>query len=643
MGEGKAVLRIPPEFLDQIKSKLNLVDLVSEHVVLRKSGANHVGLCPFHSERSPSFSVSEQKQVYHCYGCHAGGDLIRFVQEMDGLSFPEAVKDLAKRAGVAIPESLRSAFRSETGSRAEAQKNEDILYRLNLFVASRFRKRLEHDTRARAYLAERGVAPSTESAFFLGSAPAAWDWLAKEMAAAKVPMEAAEKLGLVRKSERNSGEFFDLFRDRLMFPIFDVRGRVIAFGGRIFPGAPDVNGAKPPKYLNSPESVLFQKSRTLYGIHTAKKYIRELDEAIVVEGYFDVLGMVGAGFHNTVATCGTALTADHLRALQRFGQKVTLLFDGDRAGQEAMDRGMISGLEQGIAVYGAVLPEGLDPDEYVAKNGREAMTALLGAAQPILDRRMGELSEAGRTNLDVRTQNLKKVAEWLRLYRDPVGRALRVDQAAKLFHVAPGLIWEAMGERPTAVPQPRPEFTPQRKAPPRVPAEISRRDRVLIQSLFSPALAALWAEIRDRMPQDVVKGRAAGLLSDLFQHPALRKFTGPALDRQGWTPDSLSQQVERLAREKIATTAAPEESTDDSVLRNGLIEVLMNADSVPDVAMVRSAILQGLQQIWARFSQQVRAAMVDAESRNDSGNQARLMQEYLDVQRRMKELNNFYE
>lgn len=450
---GKPGGRYDSALLDRIREAVNIVEIVGEHVVLRKSGANHGGLCPFHNERSPSFSVNELKGVYHCHGCKAGGDVFTFVREIYGLSFPEVVRELADRAGVKIPDGAFGTTSSdpETAKRqAEARERRATAYKLNRYAAAFFRQTLVESPAALAYLRSRGVTEELERNFYVGLAPASWDSLTRKLITAKAPLDIAVKLGLIRPSTKapkpGSPGYFDLFRGRLMFPIVDLRGKVAGFGGRILP--PDVvgdsqatsSGEPGPKYMNSPESPLFQKGKLLYGLHPARKHIREHDEVILVEGFFDVLALHAAGFENAVATCGTALTPDHLTLLKRFATKITVLFDSDNAGIAATERAMELGLEQGVVVHGASITGGKDPGDLIQQpDGKERLKEILSRTAPLLDSSI-EREMAGATDSENRSQALKKIGGWLSSFQDPVGRAVRVDNLKSRHHVSEALL-----------------------------------------------------------------------------------------------------------------------------------------------------------------------------------------------------------
>jgi DNA primase len=301
---------IPDDKVQEVRERAAILDVVADYVSLRKSGANYQGICPFHGEKTPSFNVNPARAIFHCFGCGVGGNVFSFIMKMEGLSFPEAVKFLAKRVGVEIEE------RAPTDAEKRRIDERESLYRITE-LAVRFYRRLLLEEPAgeagRIYLERRGVDKETSERYRLGFAAEKWDALTRHLEKQKVPLEAAEKLGLVRK--RESGGYYDLFRNRLLFTIADPYGKPVGFGGRVLDDTL-------PKYINSPDSPIYHKSETLFGIDLAKQAMREQGTAIIVEGYFDHLALFQAGVKNVVATCGTALTGGHLKLLQRYAGKV---------------------------------------------------------------------------------------------------------------------------------------------------------------------------------------------------------------------------------------------------------------------------------------------------------------------------------
>ncbi|MCC7440031.1 MAG: DNA primase [Bdellovibrionales bacterium] len=640
--------RIDAAFLQKVKEGVNLLDVVSEHVVLRKAGSNHTGLCPFHSERSPSFSVSEQKQLYHCYGCKAGGDVIKFTQELHGLSFPEAIEELAERGKVPLPKEWSGGGAGTPGDAADREKKA-LAYRLTRFTALYYRQSLDQLRSARSYLTERGMSAETERAFYVGAAPSGWEGLTTRLIEAKAPVELAAQLGLLQKSTRQARPggpgYFDLFRNRIVFPITDLRGKITGFGGRILPGGETSDGGvPPPKYLNSPESLIFHKSKQLYGVFQAQKHIREADESVLVEGYFDVTALHQAGFGNVVAACGTSLTPQHLQLLRRLGQKITVLFDGDEAGRNASVRAMETGLGSGVVVHGASLPDDMDPDELLLSGpeGAARMRACLAAARPILDLQLElQVAEARKGGPEALSQALKTSARWLKLFQDPVGREVRVDWLCRELAVDRRLVTQAIQaeggraavEAPRPAPAPAP--APAVRQPVRTSASAGRRGgqalkgptsserRILVGLVNWPRFAQEFASARDKMPP-------GSAWADLLEWEPARDWV------RKWEPEAgQSPRDDLIQRSLDAAESAP--------LAVLLREAMMGTSGELQAEDLQKSLGRAVHQSWARISHQKKLALADAESRKDAGLQAKLMTEYLDVQRKLKELSSLYE
>ncbi|RJG12288.1 DNA primase [Pseudomonas cavernicola] len=369
---------IPQTFIDDLLNRTDIVDVVSSRVQLKKTGKNFSACCPFHKEKTPSFSVSPDKQFYYCFGCGAGGNALGFIMDHDNLDFPQAVEELAKAAGMEVP-------REESGrSQKPRQPTDSPLYPLLTAAADYYRQALKsHPTRKAAvdYLKGRGLSGEIARDFGLGFAPPGWDHLLKHLGSDSLQQKAMIDAGLLIENAE-SGKRYDRFRDRVIFPIRDSRGRVIAFGGRVL-------GDDKPKYLNSPETPVFHKGQELYGLFEARKNNRDLDEVMVVEGYMDVIALAQQGLRNAVATLGTATSEEHLKRLFRIVPSVLFCFDGDQAGRSAAWRALEStlpSLQDGRRARFLFLPEGEDPDTLVRSEGTDAFRARINQqAQPLAD------------------------------------------------------------------------------------------------------------------------------------------------------------------------------------------------------------------------------------------------------------------
>jgi len=366
--------RIARDVVDAVRDRTDIVDVVSRHVTLSKSGKDLKGLCPFHQEKTPSFHVVPSKGIFHCFGCQEGGDVFKFLMKIEGLSFVEVVRELAGSAGVMIEEEELSAEqRSALRSRATLF---DVLEEAASYFESTLWTHPDGEP-GREYLSERALSIGISQRARLGYAPEGWSRLIEHLHRKGFPVERAVEAGIAGR--RRSGEgHYDSFRGRLMFPIRDERGRVVGFGGRLVVG----DG---PKYINTTETPLYDKGRVLYGLHTARNAIQRADRAIIVEGYFDVLAMQEAGFEETIATCGTAVTPQHLERLRRMTRNILMLTDGDRAGQAAAEKTLPLLLANNLHGFRVILPDAKDPDEFVREHGVEALAAALDRRESLVE------------------------------------------------------------------------------------------------------------------------------------------------------------------------------------------------------------------------------------------------------------------
>lgn len=364
--------------LDEIRQRISIVKLVGERIPLKRSGRNFKANCPFHKEKTPSFMLSDDKGIYHCFGCGEGGDVFQFVMKFDGATFSEAVRYLASKAGVEISEENDPAQREREEEHAKRRR---LLLRVNEIAKEHFQDNL-HDpkrgARAREYLQDRGIAEENFKQHLLGLADDSWDSLVAKLSEKRVPVELASELGLVRN--RDGGGHYDFFRDRLIFPIVTPRGETIGFGGRALSG--DEGTAK---YINSPDSPIYHKSASVYGLDRSAHAIRSADQVALVEGYMDFIALHQAGIENVAAPLGTALTQGHLSLLARYTRNVVVIFDGDEAGQRAAIRALAVFIESGIMPRVVVLPAGEDPDSMVRREGAEAFRARIERAKPLFE------------------------------------------------------------------------------------------------------------------------------------------------------------------------------------------------------------------------------------------------------------------
>ena len=461
---------IPPGFVHDLLSRVDIVELVGRHVQLKKAGINHKGLCPFHGEKSPSFIVSASRQTYHCFGCGVHGNAVGFLMEHAGLSFPDAVRDLAQQIGMTVPEDDSSPAERE---RAAAQKQRQAtLSEVLAKAAEHYRKQLKGDPRAVDYLKRRGLSGEIAARFGLGYAPPGWRSLASAFARYDDPLLEESGLVIAKPAEDGGDEAdskrYDRFRDRIMFPIVSVQGEVIGFGGRVIDQGE-------PKYLNSPETPVFSKGRELYGLFEGRAAIRQRGHVLVVEGYMDVVALAQAGFGNAVATLGTACTADHVQKLFRFTDSVVFSFDGDAAGRRAAGRALEASLPHAAdtrTVRFLFLPPEHDPDSFVRDRGAPAFEQCIAQAVP-LSRQLLEVAGDG-CELDTAEGRARMLANarplWTALPDGALKRQLLGDIAAhgRLAPTDLDSLWALSGAARSAA---RPATA---RPPPRRAARVSR-------------------------------------------------------------------------------------------------------------------------------------------------------------------------
>lgn len=446
--------KLPEDKIAQVRQAADIVEIVSESVVLKRSGKNYQGLCPFHTEKTPSFTVSPDKQIYYCFGCQSGGNVFRFLMNHEGLSFPEAVRKVAVRYGVPLPEPRMSPEQKRRWTEREA------LLRVNREAAAYFRQQLrrpQSGDAALAYLRGRGFSDTVIDRFELGYAPPGWDRLIGHLARRRFSRELMEKAGLVIPRKSGTG-FYDRFRDRVIFPIHDTGGQVVGFGGR-------VRDDTVPKYLNSPETPVYRKRRVLYGAHLARSACRAAGRVFVVEGYLDLLALHQFGFQDAVATLGTALTAEHvhtLRGLVGEEGRVILVYDSDDAGIEAARRS-IAVFDRGyVDAHILVLPAGHDPDTFLHREGGEAFEKQVEEAHPMIPFVISSAVQRHGTTPKGKTRIVREVQPVISSVQDRVERSLYIKELAERIGVREAdLFAELRRTRMPAAPSSRPAHRPQ--------------------------------------------------------------------------------------------------------------------------------------------------------------------------------------
>jgi DNA primase len=482
--------QLSSEVIENVRAATDIVELVGQYVTLKRSGVNFKGLCPFHTEKTPSFHVRPDRQMYYCFGCQRGGDVFSFLMEHDGVGFAEAVRNLGARAGIAV----------EVAAPGEGAHDE--LYAAAEAAAQYFTAQLHSPSgaRARAYLQKRGIGRDLAERFRLGAAPEGWENLSRALVARGIRQEVLLALGLVARRSRGEG-VYDTFRDRVIFAIRSLSGRVIGFGGRILPGT---SAADAPKYLNSPDSPIYHKNRVLYGLEEARGAIRRGDSAILTEGYLDMLSLFQAGIEPVVAACGTAFGEAQAALLHRYTRRAYILGDSDPAGRRAAVRAAGLLLEHGFLVHVVELPSGYDPDAFVREHGAEAMGARLQEApgyiaymKLLVERRAGELAVKERVVRHL-LDDLARVGDSLlqELYVKELCRSFALSEATVV-----GELETRRGRRSAAA---RPEPAPEPASPPATSAIREARRGLLSLALSSGSWAArLAAELE---PDDFEPG-----------------------------------------------------------------------------------------------------------------------------------------
>jgi len=525
------------EFVEQLKSSIDIVKVAGEYVRLKRLGATgrYVGLCPFHQEKTPSFNVNQTRQFYKCFGCGVGGDAIKFVEEIEGLSFWETVKMLAERYGIPMPK--RSDY-SDADSKLRG-----ALLEMHTIAARLFQDSLRgpQGAEARAYLSKRGVSQEVIDTFELGYAEPSGQALTRKLSERSFSAEQLEASGLVRKRNESQG-YYDSFRGRLMFPIHNESGKVIAFGGR------SMNDEDQPKYLNSPETPVYKKTSILYNLHRARDAVRRSGRVVLVEGYMDVIGVYAAGVKEMVASCGTALTNGQVRTMHRHADTVVVNFDPDTAGANATEKAIQLLLDEGLHVRVVALDGGLDPDEYCQRNGAEAYRAKLDGATTYFH----WLADRARTRFDMKTSDGKVAAFKFLLpavqkIRDKLEQAATVNDLASYLGVDPGLVLDqfkkSAADRRAPVPQAEPA------------SAIPHMERILLNALLASDRART-----EMLPALLPEMTAAFVTREVFEGLRQAAEDGPAFSYA-----ALEGRLQASGRELLRDAVTADETTGEAV------------------------------------------------------------------------------
>ncbi|MGD9858626.1 MAG: DNA primase [Marinobacterium sp.] len=499
--------RIPQHFIDDLLARVNIVDVIDGRVKLKRAGKNYSGLCPFHKEKSPSFSVSPDKQFYYCFGCGAGGNALGFLMEYDRLNFPEAVEELAKLAGVDVPR--------DEGRLADHQREQEIkrqfeaLEHSNRYFQDMLRSSSERE-RAIGYLKQRGLSGQIAAAFGIGYAPPGWDNLLQHFAHLENAAPLLEQSGMVIHNE-DKQRYYDRFRDRIMFPIRDVRGRVLGFGGRVL-------GDDKPKYLNSPETPTFHKGRELYGLYEARKHSNQLERLLIVEGYMDVVSLAQHGIHWSVATLGTATTAQHLERLFKLVPEVIFCFDGDAAGRQAAQRALgvtLPVIRDGQEARFLFLPDGEDPDTLVRREGEAAFSERVTQALPLSEFFFRQLSEeADLSSMDGRARFSNQALPLIQSMQPSLLKQMMLDRICEITGLSLEQISSVIDLHQATS----------------TPAPISAEKGSQPASTPNPYQQIRPAPVRNKPTQSEHRNLVNQAISILLHRPDLARSTAPAAD-----------------------------------------------------------------------------------------------------------------
>ena len=469
-------------FADRVKQQADIVRVVGEYVRLKKSGQNFTGLCPFHSEKTPSFAVHPVKQIYHCFGCGAGGDVFKFVMEMDKITFPEAVRAVAEKCGIAVPRA-----RERTPEERRENQQRTSLVEFHREAAAFFVQQLnatQEGRAAKAYLLDRGLDSEAMARFGIGFAPSGGEALLRAFKQ-KYPEKALEASGLFSRDQ--NGRLFDRFRRRVMFPIANDSGKIVAFGGRAL-------GDDLPKYLNSPETPIYTKSNLLYHLDRAKEALRQRDFAVLVEGYMDAIAVARAGISNVVASCGTSLTEPQVKLLNRFTRRIIVNYDPDTAGQAATERSLAILLEQGSEVRVLALPGGKDPDSFIRSEGAAAYTKLLNEAPPYVDYLISRARKMDMSTAEGKLRAVNFLMPYVQRIPDRILRSEWATRIAQQLRIEEPVLRESMRK---AASERRSEV----KARPELVGRVGKpAERRLVQMLIEAG------EFRSQLAQEIRAG-----------------------------------------------------------------------------------------------------------------------------------------
>jgi DNA primase len=586
-------VRFDDSKIEEIKSRIDIVELATEYLTLKKAGRNYLGLCPFHQEKTPSFTVNREKQIFYCFGCGEGGNAITLLMKIANKSFPEAIKELAEKTGVVLPRPTSNEGRQRDSLR-------ENITNLNLIAAQQYARNLysPQGKMVRDYLLKRGIAEETIKQFRLGFAPDSWRSLTDYIDGSGLSLKLAEQAGLVITGKE--GSFYDRFRGRLIFPIENVFGETIAFGGRILDKGE-------PKYLNSPESPVYIKGKNLYGLNKTKEDIRKKGFALIVEGYFDLISLWNAGIGNVVASLGTALTREHLELLRRYTVEVVALFDPDEAGRKALDRSLELFLSMNMRAKALVLPEGLDPDDYVKKFGKDKLEELIANAQPLSDYYIENVLGGVKT-FEEKSEKVKTAIEFINKINDKKEKDLFIKRIAERTGLDQELLINEVYKKEVHT---RQKSAGQKQA---LKIHIDPVEVNLIRLLLE-------------YPQKTLQVKKENIL-DFFLHPQLKALG-----------EKIVEAYNLLGFVDLGVILPADE---DAPLREKIFQLMMEALPVDDV-MLEKIFADNIRQIKRKWykdqHRQIKIKLVQAQDKNDQSLLNILLQEKEKLLIKEKELH----
>lgn len=587
---------IPQQIIDQIQDRADIVEIIGSHVQLRRAGQNFKGCCPFHQEKTPSFVVSPDKQIFHCFGCSVGGNVFSFLMKMEGIDFREAAKQLADRTGIEIPEdeSVRSAREQLEPLYGASAKAADLYHQ--------YLKKSAEDSPVWKYLHKRGIAQHLIDRFRIGYSPNEWDAFIQKVAS-DYKTETLVSAGLALKKQ--GGGYYDRFRNRLMFPISDLKGRTVGFGARVLDDSL-------PKYVNTPDTPIYHKSRVLYGIHEGVKAIREAGKVLIVEGYMDVIGCHAAGVENVVASSGTALTTDQIRLIKRYTTQVTMLFDADQAGQLATLRGTDLLISEGCSVNVASMPKGHDPDSYVKTFGAEDFkNKVIEQAKPIFEYKFALLkTEYDPNNPEGKAQISEGMISTIRRVPNEVLKASLISDLADKLSVPEQALMQELKKSGSVrqVVTKKPEV----KTVSRPNQKVSPAEKLLLG--LTTSFEGAWQKAKDTE------------IKRYFINETARNLYDRILAHDTWESARPSRLMSELIEDDVA-----------SVL---LRECVREVEGVTDAGKAFDDCLNHFNQREQVGRQEtLRRQIIESERRGDFETLKRLQQEYNDILHRSKKAN----